>query len=135
MANIGQNIKKIRLSKNMTQKQLGDLCGMADSAVRRYESGRANPKIETLRKIAKALEVNEQELLGYSDASYRLYTAYEDAEKGENGLVIGDILVTQQNLLRQYNKLNSTGKAQAIKRIKELQYIPEYTCEDDCPFD
>lgn len=53
----GVKIKEIRLQKNLTQKQLGELCGMADSAIRRYESGKANPKLETLQKIASALKV------------------------------------------------------------------------------
>lgn len=52
----GAKIKEIRLQKNLTQKQLGELCGMADSAIRRYESGKANPKLETLQKIASALK-------------------------------------------------------------------------------
>lgn len=52
---IPENIKKIRKEKGLTQKGLGKLCGMADSAIRRYESGRANPKIKTLMKIAEAL--------------------------------------------------------------------------------
>lgn len=52
---IGEKIKSARLSKKLTQKQLGKLCGMADSAIRRYELGGANPKIETLQKIADAL--------------------------------------------------------------------------------
>lgn len=51
----GAKIKEIRIEKGLTQKQLGDMCGMADSAIRRYENGNANPKIETLQKIADAL--------------------------------------------------------------------------------
>lgn len=53
----GIRIKEIRQQKGLTQKQLGDMCGMADSAIRRYENGKANPKIETLQKIADALEI------------------------------------------------------------------------------
>ena len=37
---IGQRIKDRRISLGMTQKQLGELCGMADSAIRKYESGK-----------------------------------------------------------------------------------------------
>ena len=55
---IGEKIKSSRLSKGLTQKQLGQLCGMADSAIRRYELGGANPKIETLQKIANALNID-----------------------------------------------------------------------------
>ena len=59
---VGEIIKKLRIERGLTQKQLGELCEMADSAIRRYENGRANPKIETLQKIANALNVNVSEL-------------------------------------------------------------------------
>lgn len=36
---------------------MGEKCGIADSAIRRYELGGANPKIETIQKIADALDV------------------------------------------------------------------------------
>ena len=55
---VGEKIRKLRKEKGLTQKQLGDLCGMADSTIRRYENMGANPKIETLRKIADALDVD-----------------------------------------------------------------------------
>lgn len=64
----GAKIKEIRKQKGLTQKQLGDLCGMADSAIRRYENGNANPKIETLQKIARALEVPLYKLLQSDEA-------------------------------------------------------------------
>ena len=51
----GAKIKEIRKQKGLTQKQLGDLCGMADSAIRRYENGNANPKIETLKKNSERI--------------------------------------------------------------------------------
>ncbi len=50
---IGENLKRLRKEKKLTQKQLGHLCGMADSAIRRYELGKSHPKIQTLHKIAK----------------------------------------------------------------------------------
>ena len=59
---IGENIKKARKRAGLTQKQLGELSGMADSAIRRYESDRANPKIQTLEKIAKALNCSVNSL-------------------------------------------------------------------------
>ena len=59
---VGENIKRIRKEKGLTQKQLGELCGLADSAIRRYENGGANPKIETKKKIANALGVSVEEI-------------------------------------------------------------------------
>ena len=56
-------IKKIRKEKGLTQKQLGDLCGIADSNIRKYENGKQFPKMETLQKIADALGVNLGDLI------------------------------------------------------------------------
>lgn len=60
---IGARIKQLRLEKGWTQKKLGEKCGMADSAIRRYESDRGNPTEKTLLKIAEALGVYVVELL------------------------------------------------------------------------
>ncbi len=59
----GDRIRQYRKERGLTQKQLGDICGMVDSAIRRYESGRQKPKIETLQKIADALCVPVTQLL------------------------------------------------------------------------
>lgn len=64
---VGERIKKIRLEKGMTQKQVADSCGMADSAIRKYESGQITPKFDTIQRIALALEVNPGELMGLID--------------------------------------------------------------------
>ncbi|NBI19176.1 XRE family transcriptional regulator [Neglecta sp. X4] len=64
---VGDRIRAIRTERGLTQKELGELCGMADSAIRRYESNRGNPTQKTLLKIAKALDVHLRDL---SDSSW-----------------------------------------------------------------
>lgn len=59
----GDMIRKYRTEKGLTQKKLGELCGIADSNIRKYESGNQNPKIETLQKIADALDIPVNRLL------------------------------------------------------------------------
>lgn len=54
---IGENIRRIRKERGLTQKELGELCGMNEANVRKYELGKANPKIETIDRIASALNV------------------------------------------------------------------------------
>ena len=49
---------KARVAKKLSQKQLADLLGMQQSAISRAESGRGNPSMNTILKIAKALDVN-----------------------------------------------------------------------------
>ncbi|MGN0348584.1 MAG: helix-turn-helix domain-containing protein [Roseburia sp.] len=55
---VGENIKRIRKEKGLTQKKLGELCGINEVQIRRYELGgkNSNPKIETLKRIADALD-------------------------------------------------------------------------------
>lgn len=60
---IGQNIKRIRKEKGLTQKKLGELCGINEANIRKYELGGANPKIETIQKIASGLGVPFSQLL------------------------------------------------------------------------
>lgn len=63
---VGERIKKIRTKKGLTQKKLGELCGMNEVQIRQYELGKANPKIETLERIALALGCSTFELKGVS---------------------------------------------------------------------
>ena len=59
---VGEKIKKVRTEKGLTQKRLGELCGMLEPNIRAYELGKANPKIETIAKIAAALQVSVLDL-------------------------------------------------------------------------
>lgn len=60
----GDRIRAIRKEKGMTQKQLGQACGIAETTIRKYELGKLNPKYETLQKIAEALETTVEVLKG-----------------------------------------------------------------------
>ena len=61
---IGKKIKHARLSKSMTQEELGKIIGVQKSAIAKYESGRVvNIKRSTLQKIASALDIRPSELI------------------------------------------------------------------------
>jgi len=60
---LGQNIKRIRLKKRMSQ---GDICraiGMDRSYMSAIESGKKNVTLAVLEKLANALDVSVDELL------------------------------------------------------------------------
>lgn len=63
MVSIGDNIRKYRKMKNLTQKELGDLVGISNTYLSDMEIGRTNPSIKTLKRIAKGLEISFVELL------------------------------------------------------------------------
>ena len=59
---LGARIRKIRMFRNITQKELGRRLGYgensADVRIAQYESGQRTPKQETLIRIAEILEVD-----------------------------------------------------------------------------
>ena len=120
----GDMIRKYRTEKGLTQKKLGELCGIADSNIRKYESGNQNPKIETLQKIADALDIPVNRLL-----AGKIISRDELKEKlSEYGLTH---LVTdteeERTVLENCKKLNETGKKEAAKRVEELTHLEKYT--------
>ena len=51
------NIRERRESLGMSQKELADRCGIAQSTLCDIEQGRCNPSIETAIKLAKELDI------------------------------------------------------------------------------
>ena len=57
MTKIGENIKKLRQVKNLTQQSFADLFEVSRGNISSYEEKRAEPKIETISKIAKYFSI------------------------------------------------------------------------------
>ena len=51
---IGEQIRTVRKHLKLTQKELGQLSGTSETTIRQYESGKRQPRIEQLQKIAYA---------------------------------------------------------------------------------
>ena len=116
--NIGENIRRIRMEKHMTQKELGEkLGGISQQQIGQWETGKANPKIDTIQKIADALNVS---VIDFIENIYQI-------RKGPHG--IGPILsnatlkvskMDEVFLMNFYRQLNDAGKTEAYKRVGEL---------------
>ena len=61
--NIGDIIKRVREAKNLTQKEVIMAIDMGAAMYSRIESGKTEPSLTTLEKIAKALGVSLVELI------------------------------------------------------------------------
>lgn len=64
---IGENIKRIRKEKGLTQKELADKCNLSRSYLADVERDRYNPSLDTLMVIAKNLDVKVSTLLGENE--------------------------------------------------------------------
>jgi len=53
--NLRKKILLLRLDKGLSQEELAARAGMRQSVISRIENGESEPRIETVNKIAKAL--------------------------------------------------------------------------------
>ena len=61
---IAHKLAKVRASQGYTQSKLAELSGVHRVTIARIESGEISPNVRTLEKLAKALNVKVDELLG-----------------------------------------------------------------------
>ncbi len=63
MNNIANNIRDLRKEKGLSQEQMAELLHVTRQTVSAWERGVAQPSLDTLGEIAKALEVEPEKLL------------------------------------------------------------------------
>lgn len=63
---IGENVKRLRTAKGLTQEELADFLGVSFQAVSKWERGLAYPDVETIPVIANYFGVTIDELMGNS---------------------------------------------------------------------
>lgn len=69
MPNFGENLKRIRMERQLTQEQLADLLGTSKQVISRYENGQRSPKVSIVDEYARKLGVSISELTGVNRAS------------------------------------------------------------------
>ncbi len=60
---VGQNVRKYRKEKGLTQEKLALEAGITSEYVSRIENGKENPTVELLFKISRVLEIELAELV------------------------------------------------------------------------
>lgn len=62
---VGENIRKKRIEKNLTQDQLSEKADITPAYIGMIERGEKLPRLETFVRIANSLDISTDELLGY----------------------------------------------------------------------
>ena len=61
---IGEKLKATRTRRLLTQDELAERAGVSQSTIANIERDNAEPQFRTIRKLAKALDIEPTELLG-----------------------------------------------------------------------
>lgn len=88
-----KNLKYYRLKKNMTKKELASLAGVTPMAITYYENGERKPGMDTIKALAKALDVRVADFL--SNRNENLVFAHGEFRKGSK------LQVSQQEYIRE----------------------------------
>ena len=85
---IGDRIRTLRKTHNLSQIQLAKMAGIAVNSLRLYEANKREPKIDAVGKLAQALGVSKAEILGWDhdpsildEAVLELYPGYNPNEE------------------------------------------------------
>lgn len=144
MGKIGEKLKKIRIEKRLSQKQVAEICGITPAAYTFIENGTTkNITIEIGKGIAKALNVsfnelfeiepNSNEIENFLNEIHNLNQIIEDSSRQIEKLLkekkeITDIYLldfvhyTTVEIYRYFEKLNSAQE----NEIEEILYDAVY---------
>ena len=145
--NFGDKLKEERKKKGMSQKELGQKLGVSQAMIAQYEKGDRTPKIETINKIAQALDINPSILIRCNNnvswidlfsgnADFRNHILNEILEEVDiteddlQNIIETTQEDTEKELLFNYRKLNDKGQEKAIEHVEMLTKIDEYKKKD-----
>lgn len=133
---IGQQIRKYRKEKGMTQKQLADLLDTTQQNLAQYENGKRIPKLGTLLKLLNALDVPINKI------TFSATMVDEEAPefaKPTNNLDFSKkpkcIIETNDDsflkLADSYHHLNKEGQQKVKEYVDDLSANPKYLKYED----
>ena len=71
MISFGENIRRLRIKKSLTQSQVGKICGVSAKVISRYENDQAEPDLNLIFKFSDLYDVDYNSLLGYKRSTYK----------------------------------------------------------------
>lgn len=127
MATIGENIRRARINKGITQDQLAAALNTSKSAISKYELGHREPRIDQLKTIASYLNIDLFDLIpdehkqGFEHIPS--YFTSEQTEEREKAHTVEEILLSNALNIAYYQKLEliaSMSDKAIEKPLREL---------------
>lgn len=105
---VSNSIKKLREERGMTQDELAEKLNMTRQAVSNWETGKTQPDIETLTRLAEIFDVSVERIIYGSERKERIVQVSRNVQIGpKEGLSMGAALA----MIISYAKWQSIGWA------------------------
>ena len=122
MSVMGERIKQLRKSLNMSQEELGSKIGVKKSAVNKYETGDVeNIPRQSIEIMCKLFSVSPSYLLGIEDLEDSLAKEVKLIEQIQE--FYGKEAV---DLLQSFTQLNAAGKEKVISYCNDMTENQKY---------
>ncbi|NLG33616.1 MAG: helix-turn-helix transcriptional regulator [Syntrophomonadaceae bacterium] len=118
---IKHRLKFEREKKGWSQKYLSEKTGIPSSNISRYESGKRQPDIYTLRKLADLLECTADYLLGRTD---------NPPDSSPSGLEEIRDLLYRQSILKHKNTILEMDDIEDIITFVEIIVRKKHNCSN-----
>lgn len=89
MVEFGSRLRQLRKDRKLTQQQLAELIGVKNSVISFYEVGERTPSPDVLRKLALALHVTADYLLGIERGATLDATGLDEQDRFAVQMIIG----------------------------------------------
>lgn len=130
---IGSNIKKLRTSKGMTQKNLADSLNVSSQAVSRWENDEVEPDISTLSKLSSIFEVPVDAIInGNFDVSEKENTQAENVTENKTSIASSESVEQRRPLGVCYDCKKILYAGDVIKPLNRKFPDGHYETKDLC---
>ena len=130
MNEIGENLKRIRLLKNLSLKDAGILLNMSATAVSKYENGKIIPDSTKIIEFANAYNVKSIELLKVYDMPEMKFVSFRKKQRltGKKLELLKDLIkinVYKYIEVLEMNNINSVNNKLKLYNCKSLKEAEE----------
>ena len=138
MINIGNNIREMRIKKNMTQQELGDKLYVSDKTISSWESSRTEPDINILSDVAKALDCTFLSLVfdsknNNTELEFKIKASEREQDRVLNLIKNNSLLLKDEDQEAIYYKTNYRDMINEWLRIRkeDNNYVLNYKRKED----
>lgn len=89
--NLNENIKQLRLARNISQVDLAKTLGVSKQSVSNWENNYIQPSIDMLIRLSKYFKVSTDFLLGLNECKYIEISGLTDTQISHVSAIIEDI--------------------------------------------
>ena len=98
MGTIGENIKRIRIIRNLTQWELAELISKSQKTISSWECGFRYPQSKDVKRLAEILKVAPAEIIGHTEENDTEFEFIATTDDMSPDIQIGDTLTVDSTL-------------------------------------